>query len=126
MITCNEAGNIVIKINDATYDLSNSSQYADFLLWATSPDEGATPDENAVPDENAMSDKKSTISDDAFKVDDNIPEEHHAKASRYAEFLKEYARRRQDKLAKTAKTLTTEQREKEIQAFIKRLKGEEA
>ncbi|WP_455044242.1 hypothetical protein [Lancefieldella rimae] len=126
MITCNEAGNIVIKINDVTYDLSNSSQYADFLLWATSPDEGATPDENAVPDENAMSDKKSTIGDDAFKVDDNIPEEHRAKASRYAEFLKEYARRRQDKLAETAKTLTTEQREKEIQAFIKRLKGEEA
>ena len=120
MITCNEAGNIVIKINDATYDLSNSSQYADFLLWATSPDEDATPDENA------MSDKKPTIGDDAFKVDDNISEEHSAKASRYAEFLKKYAHRRQDKLAETAKTLTTEQREEEIKAFIKRLKGEEA
>ena len=120
MIKCNEAGNIVIKINDVTYDLSNSSQYADFLLWASSPDKGATPDENV------MSDNKSTIGDDAFKVDDNIPKEHRAKASRYAEFLKEYARRRQDKLAETAKTLTTEQREKEIQAFIKRLKGEEA
>ena len=132
MITCDKAGNIVIKINDATYDLSNSRQYADFLLWVTSPeenavlDEGATPDENAVPDENEKLCEKSTFDDDAFKVDDDIPEEYRAKASRYADFLIEYARRRQDKLAEMTKVRTTEQREKDIQTFIKRLKGEEA
>ena len=32
MITCDKAGNIVIRINNAAYDLSNSNQYADFLL----------------------------------------------------------------------------------------------
>ncbi|WP_283171673.1 hypothetical protein [Curtanaerobium respiraculi] len=132
MITCDESGSIVVKIDDAAYDLSNSEQYADFLFWVTSPeknavpDEGATPDENAAPDDNEMPDKKPTIDDDVFKVDDNIPKEYRAKASRYAEFLIEYAHRRQDKLAEMAKTLPTEQREKEIQAFIKRLKGEEA
>lgn len=132
MITCDEAGNIVIRINNAAYDLSNSNQYADFLLWVTSPvenaipDEGATPDEDAAPDENEAPGKNPTIVTDAFKVDDDIPEEHRAKASRYAEFLVEYASRRQDKLTEMAKTLTTEQRENEIQAFIKRLKSEEA
>ena len=118
MITCDEAGNIVIRINNDAYDLSNSNQYADFLLWATSPvenaipDEGATPDEDAAPDENEAPGKNSTIDADAFKVDDDIPEDHRAK-------------RRQDKLTEMAKTLTTEQRENEIQAFIKRLKSEE-
>lgn len=132
MITCDEAGNIVIRINNDAYDLSNSNQYADFLLWVTSPVENAMPDEGATPDEDAGSDEneapgnKSTIDADAFKVDDDIPEEHRAKASRYAEFLVEYAGRRQDKLTKMAKTLTTEQRENEIQAFIKRLKSKEA
>lgn len=132
MITCDESGNIVVKISDVAYDLSNSSQYADFLFWVTSPekdavpDEGATPDENAASDDNEMPDKKPTIDDDVFEVDVNIREEYRAKASRYAEFLIDYSHRRQDKLAKMAKTLTTEQRENEIQAFIKRLKGEEA
>lgn len=132
MIMCDESGNIVVKIDDAVYDLSNSEQYAGFLLWVTSPeknavpDEGATPDENAVPDDNEMPDKKPTIDDDVFEVDVNIPEEYRAKASRYAEFLIDYSHRRQEKLAEMAKTLTTEQREKEIQEFIKRLKGEEA
>lgn len=126
MITCDEAGNIVIRINNAAYNLSNSNQYADFLLWVTSPVENAIPDEDAVPDENEAPGKNSTIDADAFKVDDDIPEEHRAKASRYAVFLVEYASRRQDKLTEMAKTLTTEQRENEIQAFIKRLKSEEA
>lgn len=126
MITCDEAGNIVIRINNAAYDLSNSNQYADFLLWVTSPVENAIPDEDAAPDENEAPGKNPTIDTDAFKVDDDIPEEHRAKASRYAEFLVEYASRRQDKLTEMAKTLTTEQRENEIQAFIKRLKSEEA
>lgn len=126
MITCDEAGNIVIRINNAAYDLSNSNQYADFLLWVTSPVENAIPDEDAAPDENEAPGKNSTIDADAFKVDDDIPEEHRAKASRYAAFLVEYASRRQDKLTEMAKTLTTEQRENEIQAFIKRLKSEEA
>ena len=107
MITCNEGGGIVVKINDTVYDFSNSEQYANFLLWVTSPD------------------AKEVIGDGAFKVDDDIPEEHRAKASRYAKFLVEYAGRRQDKLTEMAKTLTTEQRENEIQAFIKRLKSEE-
>ena len=67
MITCDEAGNIVIRINNDAYDLSNSNQYADFLLWATSPvenaipDEGATPDEDAAPDENEAPGKNSTL-----------------------------------------------------------------
>ena len=126
MITCDKAGNIVIRINNAAYDLSNSNQYADFLLWVTSPVENAIPDEDAAPDENEAPGKNPTIDADAFKVDDDIPEEHRAKASRYAEFLVEYASRRQDKLTEMAKTLTTEQRENQIQAFIKRLKSEEA
>ncbi len=108
MITCDESGNIVVKIDDAVYDLSNSEQYADFLLWETSPNE------------------KVVIGDDVFKVDDDIPEEHRAKASRYAEFLIDYAHRRQNKLTEMAKTLTTEQREKDVKAFIARLQSKEA
>lgn len=108
MITCNESGGIVVKVNDAVYDFSNSEQYANFLLWVTSPD------------------AKAVIGDGAFKVDDDIPQEHRAKAHRYAEFLIDYAHRRQSKLAEMAKTLTTEQREKDIKAFIARLQSNEA
>ena len=104
MITCNESGSIVVKIDNTVYDFSNSEQYADFLLWATSPD------------------KEETIGADAFKLEDGIPEEHHEKASRYAEFLIEYARRRQDKLDKIT-TLTTEQRENDVHEFIARLQS---
>jgi len=108
MITCNESGSIVVKIDDAEYDLTISEQYVNFLLWVTSID------------------VKEVIDADAFKVADGILEEHREKAFRYAEFLKEYARRRQNKLAEMAKTLTTEQREKDINAFIERLQNDVA
>ena len=108
MITCNESGSIVVKIDDAEYDLSISEQYANFLLWATSTD------------------AKEVIDADAFKVDDCILEENREKAFRYAEFLKEYALRRQNKLAEMAKILTTEQREEDINAFIERLRSPDA
>lgn len=105
MIKCNESGSIVVEIDDAVYDLSNSEQYADFLLWATSPDE------------------KKAIGGDVFEIAGDVPDEYRAKASRYAEFLSEYARRRQEKLTEMAKSLTTEQREARILAFIENLKG---
>lgn len=108
MITCNESGSIVVKIDDIEYDLSISEQYTDFLLRATSTD------------------AKEVIDADAFKVDDGILEEHRGKAFRYAEFLIEYARRRQNKLAEMAKTRTTEQQEKDINAFIARLQSDVA
>ena len=108
MITCDEVGNIIVKTDDDVYDLSNSEQYAKFLLWATSPDETVV------------------IGDDAFKIAEDISEEYREKASRYEEFLRDYAQRRQEKLSEIAKGFTAEQREKDIRAFLDRLQSADA
>lgn len=81
---------VIVKINVVAYDLSNSEQYADFLLWVTSYD------------------NKKLIDGDAFKISGDIPEEYLAKVSMYMEFLVDYGQKRQNKLVEMAKTLTTE------------------
>lgn len=104
MITISDGGSIVVVEDGKSYDLSVSNQYADFLLWITSPDEN------------------SSLGEDAFKVAENVPEEHQDKATRYAEFLSDYAQRRQVKLGEMSQSLTSDQRESDIEAFIARLK----
>lgn len=108
MIKTSSNGNIVIEVGGRSYDLSVSDQYADFLLWVTSPDE------------------KTVIDQDMFKVAEDVPEEHQAKAARYADFLTDYSQRRQSKLNDIRKTLNTDQREADIKAFIERLANTEA
>lgn len=108
MMKTSSNGNIVIEVGGRSYDLSVSDQYADFLLWVTSPDE------------------KTVIDQDMFKVAEDVPEEHQAKAARYADFLTDYSQRRQSKLNDIRKTLNTDQREADIKAFIERLASTEA
>ena len=108
MIKTSSNGNIVIEVGGRSYDLSVSDQYADFLLWVTSPDE------------------KTVIDQDTFKVAEDVPEEHQAKAARYADFLTDYSQRRQSKLNDIKQTLNTDQRESDIKAFIERLANTEA
>lgn len=108
MIKTSASGNIVIKIGKGSYDLSVSGQYADFLLWVTSPDE------------------RVAIDEDTFKVAEDVPAEHRDKAARYAEFLTDYSKRRQSKLSEIKQTLTTDQREDDIKAFISRLANTDA
>ena len=108
MIKTSSNGNIVIEVGGRSYDLSVSDQYADFLLWVTSPDE------------------KTVIDQDMFKVAEDVPEEHQAKAARYADFLTDYSQRRQSKLNDIRKTLNSDQREADIKAFIERLANTEA
>lgn len=103
MIKTSSSGDIVIEAGGKTYNLSASDQYADFLLWATSPDE------------------KEAIDEDAFKVAEDVPQEYREKAARYAEFLTDYSRRRQTKLSEMRQGLTTDQRENGIKAFVTRL-----
>lgn len=109
MIKIDSSGNIVIEAGGRSYDLSVSDQYAAFLLWVTSPDE------------------KVDIDQDTFKVAaEDAPEEHQAKAARYAEFLTDYSQRRQNKLNEAKQTLTTGQRENDIKEFISRLTDTDA
>lgn len=108
MIETSTSGNILIKANGRLYDLSVSDQYADFLLWVTSPDE------------------KAAIDEDAFRVAEDVPIEHREKAARYAEFLTDYSQRRQNKLSEIKQGLTTDQREDDIKAFISRLANTDA
>lgn len=108
MIKTSSNGNIVIEVGGRSYDLSVSDQYADFLLWVTSPDE------------------KTVIDQDTFKVAEDVPEEHQAKVARYADFLTDYSQRRQSKLNDIKQTLNTDQRESDIKTFIERLANTEA
>ena len=108
MITISDSGNVIVTANNKSYDLSITDQYADFLLWVTSPDEEAG------------------IGEEAFKVAEGISEEYQGKAARYAEFLLDYAQRRQTKLNEMSQTLSATQREAAIKEFIERLEGAEA
>lgn len=104
MIKTSSSGDIEIEAGGKIYNLSVSDQYADFLLWVTSPDE------------------KEVIDEDAFKVAGDVPQEYREKAARYAEFLTDYSQRRRAKLSEMRQELTTDQREDDIKAFISRLK----
>lgn len=108
MIDTSTSGNILIKVDGRSYDLSVSDQYADFLLWVTSPDE------------------KVAIDEDTFKVAEDVPIEHREKAARYAEFLTDYSQRRLTRLSEIKQGLTTDQREDDIKSFISRLKNTDA
>ena len=73
MIKTDADGEIVVEANGTTYNLSNTESYTAFLMWITSPNEA-----NAVP-----------VS--AFEVELDLHGDLAAKATRYSEFLKDFA-----------------------------------
>ena len=103
MIKTDADGEIVVEANGTTYNLSNTA----FLMWITSPNEA-----NAVP-----------VS--AFEVELDLHGDLAAKATRYSEFLKDFAQRRAIKLEQLGASLTSAQRESAIDEFIAALKGED-
>lgn len=106
MIKTDADGGIVVEANGTTYNLSNTESYTAFLMWITSPNEA-----NAVP-----------VS--AFEVALDLHGDLAAKATRYSEFLKDFAQRRAIKLEQPGASLTSTQREGAIDEFIVALKGE--
>lgn len=104
MITCSDEGKIIVNVDGNRYDLSVSEQYAEFLLWLTTPEE------------------EMVIGSDTFEVSLDVPEDQAAKAKRYSTFLSEFAQRRKEKLAAQDQDTPAEQRDSDIEAFIARLK----
>lgn len=106
MITCDNNGSIVVNANNCSYQLSNSDDYADFLLWLTSPNPA------------------DSIDDSAFEVDENVPEEHRELAQRYAEFLSEFAEIRKDRLSSKDKDSGYDQLKSRVNELIESFKGD--
>lgn len=105
MISTTNESEIVVKVGNKSYKLSSSKEYAEFLIWVTSPDPAID------------------ISPDQFEVDPSVPDQDRPKAERYSEFLKGFAARRKEKLSTVDDGLTAEEREARIKEFINELKG---
>lgn len=106
MIACDNNGSIVVNVNNCSYQLSNSDDYTDFLLWLTSPNPA------------------DSIDDSAFEVDENVPEEHRELAQRYAEFLSEFAEIRKDRLSSKDEDSGYDQLKSRINELIDSFKGD--
>lgn len=107
MIKTDADGGIIVEANGTTYNLSNTESYTAFLMWITSPSEA-----NVVPS-------------NAFEVELGLHDDLAAKATRYSEFLKDFAQRRAAKLEQLGASLTSAQRESAIDKFIAALKSED-
>jgi len=106
MIVCDNNGSIVVNANNCSYQLSNSDDYTDFLLWLTSPNPA------------------DSIDDSAFEVDENVPEEHRELAQRYAEFLSEFAEIRKDRLSSKDEDSGYDQLKSRVNELIESFKGD--
>lgn len=106
MIACDNDGSIVVNANNCSYQLSSSDDYADFLLWLTSPNPA------------------DSIDDSAFEVDENVPEEHRELAQRYAEFLSEFAEIRKDRLSSKDEDSGYNQLKSRVNELIESFKGD--
>lgn len=106
MIVCDNNGSIVVNANNWSYQLSNSDDYTDFLLWLTSPNPA------------------DSIDDSAFEVDENVPEEHRELAQRYAEFLSEFAEIRKDRLSSKDEDSGYDQLKSRVNELIESFKGD--
>lgn len=106
MITCGTDGKVIVQLGEGkSFDLSASDQYADLLLWLTSPDERVQIDESD------------------FEVDETLDGNNRAKAERYSDFISAFLKRRKDKLSES-RALTAEKREESIKEFIEYLRQE--
>ncbi|WP_298579895.1 hypothetical protein [uncultured Olegusella sp.] len=106
MITCDENGAVVVKVNDTSYNLSKTDQYTDFLMWITAPDPAVAIDE-------AM-----------LEVDPSCPSEAIEKLNRYKEFLAAFVNRREALLEKAPTSAAGSQRISEINSLVDRLKSQ--
>lgn len=106
MIVCDNNSSIVVNANNCSYQLSNSDDYTDFLLWLTSPNPA------------------DSIDDSAFEVDENVPEEHRELAQRYAEFLSEFAEIRKDRLSSKDEDSGYDQLKSRVNELIESFKGD--
>ncbi len=103
MITCGDDGKVIVRLESESFDLSIASEYADFVLRLTSPDESILLDESD------------------YKIDDELDGDNRAKAERYSAFICDFLARRKEKLDED-RMLTTEKREASIKEFIEHLK----
>ncbi len=103
MIKTDNKVQIVIEVNGTSYDLSASEEYSSFLLWVTSPRSDVS------------------IGAEAFQVADDLAESERDKAERYAEFLADFASRREEKLVELNESHSAEEREAGVKLFIERL-----
>lgn len=106
MIACDNNGSIVVNANNCSYQFSNSDDYADFLLWLTSPNPA------------------DSIDDSAFEVDENVPEEHRELAQRYAAFLSEFAEIRKVRLSSKDEDSGYDQLKSRVNELIESFKGD--
>lgn len=104
MIKSNDEGNIIVDLEEESFDLMTSDGYSRFLLWISSPD----------PD--------VSIDEEMFSVASDIKESAKAKAERYSVFLKDFAVRREEKLKRLSDGSLPEKRETEADALLEHLK----
>lgn len=104
MIRSNEKGEVIVVIDNASYNLAINDEYVEFLLKITSPDESVVFDEGA------------------FSVDAQSFPEHEDKLRRYSEFLNRFSKIRSEEIAAAQTQSLLTKRDLEISAFVEALK----
>lgn len=105
MLTVDNDGNVMFKLNDdSCFNLSNSNEYIDFLMWITNPD------------------PEAEIEQDAFNIVETNDADTAAKLRRYSDFLKDFAEKRTQLLAECT-SLTGKEREKKIEELLANLQA---
>lgn len=103
MITCGDDGNVIVQLENESFNLSVTSEYADFILRLTSPDESIL------------------FNESDYGIDDELDGDRRAKAERYSAFICDFIARRKEKLDEE-QMFTAETREAAIKEFIEHLK----
>lgn len=121
MLQINSEGHVIVTHESNSYDLSDSTQYRNFLLWITTPE-----DEVKDPGEKESQARSVPVinPDCDFAIDENAAETDLAILERYRIFLKSFAKKRTEIIANGNESMRGDKRLKEIQDLTARLKRE--
>lgn len=121
MLKIDQNDHVVVDLQSgSSFDLSNSTQYREFLLWIT------TPEKERTFDENGKECKTITVVDFErdFSIDENASAEKKVILQRYQEFFNFFVEERNEIIANNTKNMSNEDRMKKIEEFTNRLKTE--
>ena len=118
MLKIDQNDHVVVDLQSGSFDLSDSTQYREFLLWITIPKKEVTSDENGKECETTT----AVDSERDFSIDENASAEEKVILQRYQEFFNSFVEKRNEIIANNTNNEGNEDRIKKIKEVADRLK----
>lgn len=118
MLKIDQNDHVVVDLQSGSFDLSDSTQYREFLLWITIPKKEVASDENGKECETTT----AVDSERDFSIDENASAEEKVILQRYQEFFNSFVEKRNEIIANNTNNEGNEDRIKKIKEFADRLK----